>query len=154
MSRTVVVATAFVLVVVAYAVLSQAWVSASPGWYAALARPPWQPPDWVFGVIWPLNFLALATTGVVLARSSPDTAVLALVVTVASVVCALLWAYLFYVPHALTASALALGVAAVLTWVLVVVAARGIAWTGLLLTPYAVWMTVATSLAAWYAAHV
>ena len=39
MSRTVVVGTAFVVVVVAYAVLSQVWVSARPGWYAALPRP-------------------------------------------------------------------------------------------------------------------
>ena len=154
MSRTVVVGTAFVVVVVAYAVLSQVWVSARPGWYAALPRPPWQPPDLVFGIIWPLNFLALATAGVVLARSAPDTAVPALAVTVASVVAALAWAYLFYVPHALTAAAVALAVAAVLTWVLVVVAARGVTWTGVLLTPYALWMTVATSLAAWYAAHV
>ena len=107
-SRGVVIGVLFVLTVVLYAVLSGLWVSADPGWYAGLSRPPWQPPDWVFGTIWPLNFLALAIAGVALARAAPDRAGVVLGVFAVSVVFALAWAYLFYVPHALAWSAVSI----------------------------------------------
>ena len=111
---------AVVALVVVYAVGSGVWVSANPGWYAGLTRPSWQPPDIVFGLIWPYNFVALAVVGVIVAqRGSPGIVGAWLAVGAASVVCALSWAYLFYVPHQLTASAIALAGAAVLTLVLV-----------------------------------
>lgn len=153
-SRAVVVGIGFVVVVVIYAALSGVWVSADAGWYADLRKPPWQPPDWVFGTIWPLNFLALAAAGVILARADAARAGPILGVLALSVVFALSWAYLFYVPHSLTASAVSLALAAVLTWVVLFLAARVVGWVGLLLTPYAVWVTLATSLAFWYAANV
>ena len=141
-----------VLLVVAYAVLATRWVNADPGWYDALPKPSWQPPDWVFGVMWPYNFLALGVAGVVLTRSAPTaTAGLWLGVLALDVVLALLWAYLFYVPHALSAAAVALGGAAVVSWALVAVAARGVPWTGVLVAPYALWLTVATTLAVGFA---
>lgn len=144
----------FLAVVVAYAALSGWWVSSDPGWYAALPKPPWQPPDWVFGAIWPLNFLALIVGGIVLTRADATRAVPVLAVLAVSVVCALAWAYLFYVPHQLTGAALSLTAAAVLTWVVLALSAQVVGWTGLLLLPYAVWVSLATSLAWWYAANV
>ena len=153
MSRTVIVAGAFLALVVVYAGLSSVWVGADEGWYDRLPKPPWQPPDWVFGVIWPLNFLALGVVGVALARADADRAVRVLVVLAVSVACALGWAYLFYVPHALTGSAAALAAAAALTWVVLAMAARMVPWTGLALAPYALWVTLATTLGFWYAAN-
>lgn len=153
-TRTAVLATGFLATVVVYAALSGLWVSADQGWYARLPKPPWQPPDVVFGVIWPLNFLALGVAGVWLARQAPDRATPVLGVLVVSVAFALGWAYLFYVPHALTGAALALSAAAVLTWVVLMMSARLVPWTGLVLTPYAIWVSLATSLAWWYAANV
>jgi len=152
MSRTqLVTAAGFVVVVVVYAALSGLWTSAQPGWYAALERPSWQPPPWVFGVVWPLNFAALLVSGVSLAaRVEPRQAVVPLMVLTASVGFALGWAYLFYVPHALGAAALALAVAAALTWLLVGTFWRVVPWTGAILVPYALWMSVATSLAVGY----
>lgn len=147
-----ILAAAFVTVVVLYAIGSQLWMRSDPGWYAALPRPPWQPPDWVFGVVWPLNFLMIIIVGSVLSLRDSDAAMPTLVVLTVSVIFAVGWAYLFYAPHALRMAALGLAVAAVLTWVLVFLAARGIWWTGVLLAPYAVWMSVATSLSIWYAA--
>jgi len=72
----------------------------------------------------------------------------ALAVSVGS---ALTWAYLFYVPHALAAAAIALGVSAVAAWLLVVLAGREIGWLAPLLAPYAVWVSLATALAGAYA---
>lgn len=141
-----------VLLVVAYAVLATRWVNADPGWYDALPKPSWQPPDWVFGVMWPYNFLALGVAGVVITRNaSTAKAALWLGVLALDVVLALLWAYLFYVPHSLSAAAVALGGAAVVAWALVAVAARSVGWTGIVVAPYAIWLTVATTLAVGFA---
>lgn len=143
---------AAVALVVVYAVGSGVWVSANPGWYAGLTRPAWQPPDIVFGLIWPYNFVALAVVGVLVAqRGSAATVSAWLTVAAASVICALGWAYLFYVPHRLDAAAVALAAAAVLTAVLL-----GITWAvtrggALALLPYLVWVCLATSLAIQYA---
>lgn len=143
---------AAVALVVVYAVGSGVWVSANPGWYAGLTRPSWQPPDIVFGLIWPYNFLALAFVGVVVAqRGSPGLVGAWLAVAVASVFCALSWAYLFYVPHHLGASALALAGAAVLTLGLVALTWSATRGGALALVPYLVWVSVATTLAVGYA---
>lgn len=147
-----VVAGGVVLVVLAYAVLATRWTGADPGWYAGLDKPAWQPPDWVFGVAWPYNFLAIGTAGITLALERPTrTSVGWLVVLAGNVALALTWAYLFYVPHALTAAAVALGASALTGWLLAAVAWRALPWTGWVLLPYALWLTVATSLAVGFA---
>ena len=141
-----------VLLVVVYAVGSGVWTASSPGWYAGLTRPTWQPPDVVFGLIWPYNFLALAIVGVIVAqRGSPPAVGAWLGVGAASVVCALAWAYLFYVPHRMESAALALGSAAVLTAVLVAITWSVTRGGALALLPYLVWVSLATSLAVGYA---
>jgi translocator protein len=143
---------AAVALVVLYAAGSGLWVSANPGWYAGLARPAWQPPDIVFGLIWPYNFVALGVVGVMVTQRGPSGVVGAwLAVAAASVVCALSWAYLFYVPHQLTASAIALAGAAVLTLVLVVLTWSVTRGGAIALVPYLIWVCLATSLAFGYA---
>ena len=151
--RTWLVGAGFLAVVVAYAVLSQLWVDSDAGWYESLRKPPWQPPDVVFAVIWPLNFLALAATGIVLAVRAPTRGAVVLAVLAVSVAFSVGWAYLFYGPHALTTAALSLTTAAVLNWAVLVLAAAAVWWLGLVLLPYAVWLSLATSLAWWYAAR-
>lgn len=137
--------------VAGYAVLSTVWTGRDPGWYANLARPSFQPPDLAFAVIWPLNFVALFAVGVWFTRSVGDaTAWRATAVLGISVVAALTWAWLFYVPHRLSAAALCLAVAAVLTWVLVGLVARSVPWAGIVLLPYAAWLSTATALAIQY----
>ena len=144
-------AAGFVAVTVAYAALSGTWVSTQPGWYASLPQPSWQPPPWIFGVMWPLNFLALAVSGVALAVQRPASESLPVLgVLGVSVAFALSWAYLFYVPHRLGAAALCLGIAAALTWLVVILAAGSLPWAGWLLVPYGIWMVIATTLSVAY----
>jgi len=143
---------AWLVLTAAYAALSTVWTGHDPGWYAGLARPSFQPPDLVFAVIWPLNFLALFVVGVWFTRSVDDAAAWrATVVLGASVVAALAWAWLFYVPHRLAAATLCLAAAAVLTWVLAAQVARPVPWAGVVLLPYALWMSTATALSVQYA---
>lgn len=143
-----------VALVVVYAVGSGLWVSTGDSWYRSLSRPPWQPPDVVFGLIWPYNFLALIVVGIVIAAAgSTGQIVTWLVALGVSVVAALAWAHLFYIDRMLWASAAALLVAALVNVVAVVVAFRVQAWAGVALVPYALWLFVATSLAVGYAAR-
>lgn len=137
--------------VLAYAILANAWTRHEPGWYDGLQRPWFQPPDVVFGVMWPLNFLALALVGVMLANEETALGWRLLPGFGLMVVAALGWAYLFYVPHALMAAAVSLGAAAALTWVLVGAIAFTRPWWALALVPYAGWLTVATALSVGYA---
>lgn len=137
-----------VLLVLIYAGGSALWVQTSGSWYAALKRPWWQPPDVVFGLIWPYNFTVLGFALVFIAqRLNTTEIVIALSTFAASVVAALSWSYLFYVPHHLGASAIALGIAAVLTVPVLVLTFRASLVTGWLLVPYQLWILVATSLA-------
>ena len=68
-------AVAAVLLVVVYAAGAGLWVSTGAQFYQSLDRPPWQPPDVVFGLIWPYNFLVLAISGVVVAGAGTGRAV-------------------------------------------------------------------------------
>ena len=142
---------AVLAVVAAYALLSVRWTASDRGWYASLPRPRWQPPDLVFGVVWPLNFGALCVAGVAVVLEAPLRDVggwLALLVT--SVALALGWAHQFYVPHRLGRAAVLLAAAAALTWLLVATTVALVPWAGWVLVPYAVWLSVATSLAVGY----
>lgn len=143
---------AVIVLVVGYAVGSGIWVSTNPGWYASLVKPAWQPPDVVFGLIWPYNFIALAIVGVIVARRGDPAAVAAwLGVAALSVACALSWAYLFYVPHQLTAASVALASAAALTAALLAITWNVTRVGAVALLPYLIWVCLATSLAFGYA---
>jgi len=43
-------------------------------WYQALHRPPWQPPDWLFGPVWTLIFGLTAVSGLLGWQRAPTSA--------------------------------------------------------------------------------
>ena len=138
--------------VLIYAFGSGIWVSSSPGWYSSLVQPPWQPPDFIFGIIWPYNFIMLGIAAFNVAQSlTKIQTVTWLISFAASVAAALVWAYQFYVPHNLSIAATALGVAALLTIPVLYLTFRASLTIGLLLIPYQIWVTIATTLAWGYA---
>ena len=143
---------AVIAIVISYAALSGLWVSNSNAWYSSLNRPSFQPPDWVFGLIWPYNFVVLAIAGVqVMLRAKPMIASIWILLLLASVLAALAWSYYFYVPHNLSIAATALGVAALLTIPVLYLTFKASLMIGLLLIPYQIWVTIATTLAWGYA---
>ena len=138
--------------VLIYAFGSGIWVSSSPGWYSSLVKPPWQPPDFIFGIIWPYNFIMLGIAAFNVAQSlTKIQTVTWLISFAASVAAALVWAYQFYVPHNLSIAATALGVAALLTIPVLYLTFKASLTIGLLLIPYQIWVTIATTLAWGYA---
>ncbi len=148
------VSTVSTIIVIIYIVGAGRWVATDSGWYRSLNSPSWQPPDFIFGLIWPYNFAVLIIAGfIIAARDSRTEQIIWLASLALSVAAALLWAWLFYVPHSLQASGFALGTAALLTLPLVVVGFRASPLLGLALVPYQIWVAIATSLAFGYAAR-
>ena len=142
-----------ILFVFIYAFGSGIWVSSSPGWYASLNRPAWQPPSAVIGLIWPYNFTMLVVaTWLVASRLSTTNQMVWLISLALSVIAALSWAKLFFVPHSLLAAAFALVLATVFTIPLLVLAFRASPVLGFAFLPYQLWLAVATSLAFGFAA--
>lgn len=142
------------VIVVLYAIGAGRWVSTDAGWYRSLSKPAWQPPDVVFGLIWPYNFVMIVVASWAIAARESRTEHIVWIASLAlSVVAALSWAYLFYVPHSLYASGFALTVATLLTVPLVVITFRASMPLGFALLPYQVWLALATSLAFGYASR-
>lgn len=153
MGWRVIALVAVIITVVVYAVGSGVWVSTGSAWYVALDKPAWQPPPWVFGLIWPYNFVALAVAGSVIALNAvPARVATVLVLLGITVALAIAWAYLFYVPHELTWAAIALTAAAALTVPITVIAFAERWWLGALLLPYQLWVALAASLSWGYVA--
>ena len=139
-------------IIAVYIIGASRWVATDEGWYRSLTKPSWQPPNVIFGLIWPYNFIMLvAATWVVASSAARTTQVVWLASLAASVVAALTWAWLFYVPHSLFASGIALGAATMLTIPLVVISFRSSMALGFAMVPYQLWLAIATSLAFGYA---
>ncbi len=141
-----------VALVLIYVVGSGLWVNTGDGWYRGLNQPSWQPPDFIFGIIWPYNFIVLGFAAVIVSNRL-STALVATYLTIfaISVACALTWAYQFYRPHNLEAASTALTCVAVLTIALVVIATRASWPLALALMPYQIWVSIASFLSWSYA---
>jgi tryptophan-rich sensory protein len=143
-----------ILFVFIYAFGSGIWVSSSPGWYASLNRPSWQPPSAFIGLIWPYNFAVLGIASYQVSRTlTRFENVTWLVFFGLSIAAALTWAYQFYVPHNFLYASLALTSAALLTLPMLLLTFRASLAMGLLLVPYQIWMAIAASLAWGYLAR-
>ena len=141
-----------VALVLIYVVGSGLWVNTGDGWYRGLNQPAWQPPDFIFGIIWPYNFIVLGYAAVIVSnRLSTPLVATYLTVFAVSVAAALTWAYQFYRPHNLETASIALTCVAVLTIALVVIASHASWSLALALLPYQLWVSIASFLSWTYA---
>jgi tryptophan-rich sensory protein len=112
-------------------------------WYAGLAKPPFNPPNWVFAPVWMLLYLIIAVAG---ARTFERGLDFAFGLWVAQLALNFTWSPLFFRLHR-PALALAI-VAALLAVILAFIVQR---WhadnvSALLFVPYACWVAFATLL--------
>jgi tryptophan-rich sensory protein len=117
----------------------------SPGpWYAALQKPGWTPPDWVFPPVWSLLYIGIALAGWLL-WSTPGTRE-ARIGWCVQLLMNGLWSWIFFGLHqpllALFDIALLLAVAIFVAWSCV----RSAPWVSLLFTPYIAWVGYAATL--------
>lgn len=121
--------------------------SGETAWYAALEKPSFQPPGYLFGIVWPILYalMAFALVSVIQARGSRWRG-LAVGLFIAQLVVNLLWSPIFFGMHqvsfALLWILLLLGLATATTVVFGRVR-RISAW---LMVPYLAWICFATLL--------
>lgn len=143
----------FVLVVLLVASFLVAFVgglastSGVDGWYSDAAKPPWTPPNWLFGPVWTFLYTAMAVAAwLVWRRWGWQDAKPVLLLYAGQLMLNAIWTPLFF-----GAEQLWLGLA-VIAALDVVLAATVVAFyckhrlAGLLLVPYLVWCLYATTL--------
>jgi tryptophan-rich sensory protein len=141
-----------IAILAAYVIGSGLWVNTGDNWYRNLNQPSWQPPDFIFGIIWPYNFIVLGYAAVIVSnRLGAALVATYLTIFAISVACALTWAFQFYRPHNLEAASMALTFVAVLTIPLVVIASRASWPLAFALMPYQIWVSIASFLSWSYA---
>jgi tryptophan-rich sensory protein len=141
-----------ITLVLIYIVGSGLWVNTGDNWYRSLNAPNWQPPGFIFGIIWPYNFVVLGVAAVnVSQRLSAALVISYLSIFALSVACALTWAYQFYQPHNLSAASVALTLVALLTFPVLLIAFKASVGVGLLLVPYQLWVIAAMTISWGYA---
>lgn len=147
MSFRTAIAASGIAIVLAYAIGSGLWVNTGDNWYANLNKPSWQPPDFVFGIIWPYNFIVLGIAATVIGqRASKPAAFTYMAFFALSVIAALTWAYLFYNPHNLTGASIALTSTALLTIPMTYILFTISIPMAIAVLPYQVWVAIAAAL--------
>ena len=150
--RTVsaVIGIAFVLL---YAGGANYW-NKQDGWYQSLNQPSWQPPGFVFGLIWPYNFIVIGIAlWVISSKASPALVAAAVGLFAASVIIALRWSYLFYEVHDLRGATISLFTTAILTIPFLAITFTQSIKVGIALIPYQIWIFTAAALNANYAKY-
>lgn len=127
------------------------------GWYATADKAPWSPPNWVFGPVWTILYIAMAVAAWLVWRRRPDGTRPALTAYSVQLALNLLWTPVFFGLYP------ALGTPAL--WIafgIIVALAVAVAVTvlyfgpisrtaGLLMLPYLTWIVFAASLNLWAA---
>jgi benzodiazapine receptor len=122
------------------------------GWYQSLNQPSWQPPGFVFGLIWPYNFIVIGIAIWVIASKAPPAIVAtALGLFALSVIIALRWSYLFYEVHDFRGATISLFTTAILTIPFLAITFSQSIKVGIALIPYQIWIFTAAVLNVSYA---
>lgn len=129
------------------------------GWYAEADKAPWSPPNWLFGPVWTVLYIAMAVAAWLVWRRQARGGRAALGVYAVQLVLNLLWTPVFFGLYpALGTPALwiSFGIIAALAVLVAITVLRfgPISRTaGLLLLPYLSWVVFASSLNLWAALH-
>ena len=127
------------------------------GWYATADKAPWSPPNWVFGPVWTLLYIAMAVAAWLVWRLRTEGTRPALTAYAVQLVLNLLWTPVFFGLYPLFGSpALWVG------FIIIVALAIAVAVTvlrfgpisltaGILMLPYLSWLVFASSLNLWAA---
>ena len=144
--RTLTAASGIAIVLI-YVIGSGLWVNTGDSWYANINKPSWQPPGFIFGIIWPYNFIVLGIAATIIGqRASKPAAFTYIAFFALSVAAALTWAWLFYRPHNLTGAALALTATALLTIPMTYILFTISIPMAIAVMPYQIWVAIAAAL--------
>ena len=113
-------------------------------WYTSLAKPAFNPPNWVFGPVWSVLYVMIGVAGWLVwtsGRSRPA-------VTLWWVQLALnfLWSPVFFAMHSIGLALIVISLLLGVIWMFVAITARQCPRAALLFVPYGLWVAFATVL--------
>jgi tryptophan-rich sensory protein len=117
-------------------------------WYQGLRKPDWQPPDAAFGAIWTAIFALSAAAGVIAWRRAPKGGERDWIVGLFALngFFNVLWSLLFFRLKRPDWALIEVGLLWLSIVALIIVTARHARLSGVLLTPYLVWVSLAAAL--------
>ena len=113
-------------------------------WYAALNKPGWTPPDWLFGPVWTVLYVMIALAGWYAWRTLGVSA--AVVVWVVQMGINGLWSFLMFGQKDITLALVDIVVLLALILAFIGLTWRSVTTAAVLFVPYAVWVAFATAL--------
>lgn len=122
--------------------------AAIPTWYAGLAKPPFNPPDWVFGPVWTALYVLMGIASFLVWRAGWERREVreALGLYAAQLVLNGLWSLLFFGAHSPAWALLDIAALVALVVATTIRFAAIRAPAGWLLVPYLAWIAFATVL--------
>ncbi len=115
-------------------------------WYGTLAKPSWNPPNWLFGPVWTILYILMATAGTRVASSDHPQKNLALGVFAAQLILNALWSWLFFGWRRIDLAFLEILLLVALIAANLILFLRIDRTAGLLLIPYLLWVAFASIL--------
>ncbi len=117
-------------------------------WYLNLAMPSWKPPDWAFGPIWTAILSLAAAAGVISWRREPTPIGRRRILTLFALNGSfnVIWSLLFFKLQRPDLALWEVGGLWLSILLLILAFRRGAPLASLLLTPYLIWVTIASAL--------
>lgn len=136
------------LATAAVAVAGSAVTDPTGAWYQTLVKPAWQPPGWLFGVVWSVLFVMIAISAITAWKAMKRDLHFGLTFDffILNAFLNFFWSFLFFNQHALEAATLEAALLAFTVYVLMYLIWPASKKAALLLLPYALWVTFATYL--------
>jgi benzodiazapine receptor len=119
-----------------------------PGWYAGLAKPPFNPPNWVFAPVWTILYALMGIAAYLVYEKGPRMNAVrkALAVFAGQLLLNTLWSIVFFGAHLILGAAVVIAI----LWGMIVASiwlfSRISKAAAYLLVPYILWVSFATVL--------
>lgn len=113
-------------------------------WYAALAKPSFNPPNWVFGPVWSVLYLMIGVAGWLVWMQARSSA--AMTLWWAQLALNFSWSPAFFAMHRIGLALVVIVLMLAAIWAFVAATARRQPLAALLFVPYGLWVAFATLL--------
>lgn len=115
-------------------------------WYKALAKPSWNPPNWVFAPVWTVLYIGIAFAGWLAWRDGGDARNALIALWVAQLLLNAAWSWLFFGRHRIDLALADVTAMAVVIVAFIALAMPSVPVAAWLFVPYLAWGSFALAL--------